>query len=567
MSELTEYATAEPARDGDSDSSETSSSSIIEYNIDEECDPIIRGDVVPEPKNYKYGLTSRNSRDTNAIRRSLIHAIRNHLSYANLPSVIELCGDVADPRDSVFAKARHACLIMSNTIPELDASKPDQVPYCIWYPRVATEETYRQVAIKYPMLKYQVGRACAVAGYTKLYQELGLLPEVSIAEEARESPHGKAIFEDIMSHPVRYSVFNDYERCVRDIPVVNASLNGDTAVLLSINQACPPNYVSMNSRRYFDIAEDGGICESTLTGKKTTGFGTDNSHTAGAESVGESRSKSITNEEFRREDAWLLYRPLPKDLPPINKDLLILQAAFEGNVDRYHRLRRPMMIELEWECVIRGIYHSTPFAKWWTTLPDCKDAFRAAAHARFTMINDVSWLRSKGDVIPPSYMIWWPIQPKEETLRILLKLEPRSKLQVAHAAIACNFQALYDEIQITPNRTLLQEALVRNRPYYQKDLEARATSDFPWSRNQHGDTDSTYETTEEIKEERSTEIYESICSLTLGGEILGGIYGYNILEITSVDLFISSTEEFLAKVEQLGGVQNAPYAVLNWSDS
>lgn len=36
-------------------------------------------------------------------------------------------------------------------------------------------------------MRYQVGRACAAAGYVDLYQELSLLPDVFMAEEAHES--------------------------------------------------------------------------------------------------------------------------------------------------------------------------------------------------------------------------------------------------------------------------------------------------------------------------------------------------------------------------------------------
>ncbi|KAK1474833.1 hypothetical protein CCUS01_05459 [Colletotrichum cuscutae] len=95
------------------------------------------------------------------------------------------------------------------------------VPYCIWYPDVATEETYRKLS-------------CAVAGYGELYNELDLLPDVSIAEEARDN--GKLdIFEHIMSQSVRYAVINDYQRSV-DLqnPRPGAYLNGDTAVRSSL---------------------------------------------------------------------------------------------------------------------------------------------------------------------------------------------------------------------------------------------------------------------------------------------------------------------------------------------
>ena len=63
-------------------------------------------------------------------------------------------------------------------------------------------------------MRYQVGRACAVAGYVHLYRELDLLPDASIAEEARESKRGGGgscqIFEDFMATPTRYNVMDDY---------------------------------------------------------------------------------------------------------------------------------------------------------------------------------------------------------------------------------------------------------------------------------------------------------------------------------------------------------------------
>jgi len=53
-------------------------------------------------------------------------------------------------------------------------------------------------------MRHEVGRACAVAGYTDLYLELQLLPDVSIAEEARDNEgKGRAIFDEIMAQPVK----------------------------------------------------------------------------------------------------------------------------------------------------------------------------------------------------------------------------------------------------------------------------------------------------------------------------------------------------------------------------
>lgn len=52
--------------------------------------------------------------------------------------------------------------------------------------QIAEETTYREVALPYPCMRYQIGRACAAAGYSHLYRGLDLFPDVSIAEEARE---------------------------------------------------------------------------------------------------------------------------------------------------------------------------------------------------------------------------------------------------------------------------------------------------------------------------------------------------------------------------------------------
>lgn len=57
--------------------------------------------------------------------------------------------------------------------------------------------------------------------------------------------------------------------------------------------------------------------------------------------------------------------PLPPDLPNLEKRLQTQMAAWEGNVDRYSRLMHPRRLrtKLEYNCVLRGIYHSTTFAR------------------------------------------------------------------------------------------------------------------------------------------------------------------------------------------------------------
>lgn len=49
-----------------------------------------------------------------------------------------------------------------------------------------SQETCRRLVARYPQMKYQVGRVCAVAGYD-IYHELDLLSKVAIVEDAREN--------------------------------------------------------------------------------------------------------------------------------------------------------------------------------------------------------------------------------------------------------------------------------------------------------------------------------------------------------------------------------------------
>ncbi|KAJ4287831.1 hypothetical protein N0V88_007541 [Collariella sp. IMI 366227] len=82
----------------------------------------------------------------------------------------------------------NARLITGNVITEM--ASPDEMPYCVW------------LGVYVLLLA------------TALYLELDLLPDVSIAEEARESGNdgSTAIFEHIMGQPTRYAVMDDY-RC------------------------------------------------------------------------------------------------------------------------------------------------------------------------------------------------------------------------------------------------------------------------------------------------------------------------------------------------------------------
>ena len=166
---------------------------------------------------------------------------------------------------SIFRRA-NARRITSNVIPAMN--DPADRPYCIWYPGLATEDTYRELARRFPAMRYQVGRACAVGGYLSLFLELDLLPDVSIAEEAREaatrsrasSKRSSSIFEHIISQPVRYAVINDYKRIVDlDRPSASAFLNGDAAVRPPLKEG-PVELEDSDNHwiwpEYFDITEE-----------------------------------------------------------------------------------------------------------------------------------------------------------------------------------------------------------------------------------------------------------------------------------------------------------------------
>ena len=287
-----------------------------------------------------------------------------------------------------FTRALNARDIMSNIIP--DMKEDHEFPYCIWYPEVAAEETYRALASKYQRMRYQVGRACAVAGYVELWRELDLLPEIAIAEEARdneENGRSGVIFEEIMKNPVKYSVMNDYDRTVDVKAKAGAYLNADTAVRSSLQRvhkyerpfdiwaSSSVNFGSEKSAEEEDVFNDDAksVYGGFRMGPENEAYWnitedwciSDHNQTSKSGDVDLNKASDWISEPKHRatpavdERVVLFYSPLPMDLPNINKDLLILHAAYSGNIDRYIRLRRPTMIQQEYACIIRGIYHST----------------------------------------------------------------------------------------------------------------------------------------------------------------------------------------------------------------
>ncbi|KAL0944781.1 uncharacterized protein CTRU02_202668 [Colletotrichum truncatum] len=364
-----------------------------------------------------------------------------------------------EPLDPRWIRRANATSIMyDEIIPDMPTE--DSKPYCIWE-ELASEETYRKLFRRYPDMRYQVGRACAAAGYDSLYDELDLLPDVSIAEEAREAniSGSRQIFDKIMSHPVRYAVMDDYTRTISiSNPHPGACLNGDTAVRASLLTDYEGEISDeMRDPHYFDITED---------------IGPSGRHAG---------HRNMDHQVLPPQFEYLLWSPLPKDLPTTRKDALIIMAAYEGNLDRYLRLRRPVMVADEWGAVIRGIYHNTTFAKWWslqdpaTLGPDSRFILEAI-NARFIMNNDLSRIRMDSadkDDVPD--MFWYPLIPQERTLRELVRRRPNAVFSVALACIAADYQHTYDALDVAPHYITYQQARMSHNPHYALDLERRAS--------------------------------------------------------------------------------------------
>lgn len=437
--------------------------------------------------------------DINAMSYTLqlcvLRGIRHHDGFAT--DLLRDLQTVAQKGVSVsmeaFQRTRHARAIMSNTIP--DISSDDEIPYCIWYPDVASENTYRALARRYPKMRYQIGRACAVAGYSDLYTELNLLPDIAIAEEARDSVvrsrvsqenrGSQSILDCIVEQPVRWQVMNDYTKHVEldNPPVARHGLNGDTAVVstlalrrdftvlreqphrLSDNGATlqPPLLINDEPAPcYFNITEDWNVDCNPDTYISSAGI----------------HDKHYTERPVSESMLELLWTPLLHHLPWGDKDLLILMAAYHGDVDRYARLRRPQPVShAESHCVNRGIYHSTAFAKWWSLQDDGNLRFSRSIHARFIMVNDLSRITADTPDEDLPRQIWYPLHAQPETYLELARRKPAMLYVVARALVVADYADAWDALvgagQVEPYHELMEEAKVRagSNPHYMQALD------------------------------------------------------------------------------------------------
>lgn len=437
-----------------------------EYTKDD-CVAAMRGERV---------LSEEADQMPDVMRFGVLRGIRHHHGFAT-----ELRTMSCRPE---YIRALNARAIMSNEIPDID--KPEHIPYCIWYPDVATEDTYRALVRRYPQMRYHVGRASAAAGYIDLYRELDLIPDLAIAEEARDNAGNsgsREIFDLIVSQPARWRVMDDYARSVAlETPLLaKHGLNGDTAVrsLLGLRRRYDgrshntsdmweskgefrPNRSDHDelARRYFNITEDWSIDEFSSMRNSSCACGKHNRETP---------------QPDNSDMLALLWNPLPTDLPAGDKDLLILMAAYYGDIDRYDRLRRPTHVSrMEELCVVRGIHHNTMFAKWWSLQPN-NDRYQSAIHARAIMNNDLSRITDQTPEYELPFQIWWPLRAHPETYIELARRKPSMKPAVAQALIVADYQEAWDDFDIEPFEDLVFEAKASPNPHYLADLERRCT--------------------------------------------------------------------------------------------
>lgn len=398
-------------------------------------------------------------------RLCVIRGIRYHAGLAEKGQLQELRHVVPE-----FARALDARAIMSNSIPDMPH---DDVPYCIWHPDTATEDTYRALVARYPGMAYHVARACAVAGYTGLYSELDVLPDVSVAEEARACG-SKEIFESIMRQPVKYRIMDDYTRSVNLKDPRPSGLNGDTAVrpTLDVKQKFgTPRGPEQGAESRDDGDDDSNDGDDDLFGGGSHLFPEPGfvSNTFNITEDMNIDDFSTPEEDAQAGDsamADLLAKPLPPDLPEGNKDVLILAAAYSGDMDRYARLRRPVMVRSEAGCIVRGIYHSHFFATWWASQPLPSVPYGTwiaqAMHARMIMSNDLSRLTAAVPREHLPYLIWYPSVAKSTTYAELARRLPSMRQAVLRAAVYAKDRDLFDsmlhEYRVEPDPYVLAEA-------------------------------------------------------------------------------------------------------------
>ncbi|KAF1989308.1 hypothetical protein K402DRAFT_390892 [Aulographum hederae CBS 113979] len=318
------------------------------------------------------------------------------------------------------------------------------------------------------------------------------------------------------------AIMNDYSRTVDEAQAKEACLDGNTCVRSLLDVRRSIKGASFSRPHYFDIAEDRlvGECEKD--------------------------DPSLRPPEVLP----LLYNPLPIDLPTVHKDLLILAAAYYGDVDRYSRLQRPstVLVRNEAACLARGIYHNTMFAKWCSLQDWARKrgfAVASAIEARFIMNNDLSRVPTSGN-FPKPYCIWHPTCAASKTYEELARLRPDMKHQAARACVVANYFDSFDKIDATPDSALWAEAKSSLSPFYRKRIEQKASeqgitlASAGYGNEPHAEM--AMWTISTLSEGSTTELFKAV-----GVEDLGGshkdIYGEAAVEFARVELMVCAADE------------------------
>ncbi|KAL2139020.1 hypothetical protein VTI28DRAFT_5901 [Corynascus sepedonium] len=183
----------------------------------------------------------------------------------------------------------------------------------------------------------------------------------------------------------------------------------------------------------------------------------------------------------------------------MNKKLLILYAAANGNVDRYARLRcrdvfprasRVHGVRFEMACLARGCYQQSAMAAWLAASPEFVASLRIgdrervmlwrAIHARRVMDGVVEHLLDPSEVPDAelSYWIWHPTRAPAHALERLAAARPSMRPQCVRACIAAGYWSTYNcimdmEPPMPPDRLMMDDACTVETPYYREDLLRR----------------------------------------------------------------------------------------------
>ncbi|KAF5986190.1 hypothetical protein FCOIX_1678 [Fusarium coicis] len=334
-------------------------------------------------------------------RAALVRDIRLHYHLAMSEPARRLSSSMPQ-----VSRARNARRIMSNDIPERMTA--EEQPYCICHPDMATEDTYRSIASSLP--------TCAIRS-----AELDLLPEVSIAEEARESKTdgGKLIYDEIMSFKYRYAIMGGFKRTVELIDhACPAYLNGKTEVRWRLTSrqgiAC-----RFNDDLLPCIEED--------------------IHLSLEDQDLDERHGTLADDE-----AKLLYNPLPRDLPTVKK-------TFVDTDDRPRRRHRTLCPARQlWKDINATrprLYHPWFLTSHYVFPIRYVWDFQRAIMARRIMLNDASvYEEGWPSGVPMPYIIWWPLQPQPDMLGLLAMKVSEMKRRCVAAAIVCDYENVYKSL-------------------------------------------------------------------------------------------------------------------------